>query len=82
MPVLEFSDNQLDERAATALTAVLRANRHVTTLRLARNRLGSEGARTLAAALEVDGCAVTSIDISDNAISSTGGLCLAWQEDN
>jgi hypothetical protein len=75
-PVVDLADTRLWDRGAASLAAVLRNNRSVTSLCLARTNLSPTGCVLLTEAL-VTCHSLTHLDVSGNRVGNKGAAALA-----
>ena len=74
---LGLSQNSIDDPKMNLLASGLAENNSVTSLDLARNRIGDGGATAVARVLAKDRCVVSRLDLGDNEIGADGAEALA-----
>ena len=74
---LGLSQNQIDDAKLAPLAEGLAENASVTSLDLSKNKIGCDGATTMARVLAKDACVVSRLDLGDNEIGASGANALA-----
>ena len=74
---LGLSQNAIDDAKLARLAEGLAENASVTSLDLSKNKIGCDGATTMARVLAETRCVVSRLDLGDNEIGASGAAALA-----